>query len=245
MKLPIVDVFENPYESWTCRKASQEEMMAVYRATGKFETHIKDKLIAKIKNHLDAAKHMAKRGSDNGLENFIDRYLDNSVNYKELRRAMPSKTPKVLFDYQQKYPNYSVTEVDKEINSIGHTLSEGQYLFHGGAWLNGASNQFKLTAPLSTSFCPQVALRNAEWRGKAYDNNKIELFVLHTVNPITNVFAFPRKNASMGNEKEILFASGATLIRRATHLIRDDYQAGKYEHKDKKIPIYVVEVDIS
>ncbi|HBZ8158488.1 TPA: hypothetical protein MM329_000701 [Escherichia coli] len=245
MKLPIVDVFENPYESWKYRNASNEEILEFYRTNGYFKPQVKDKLIATINNHLDAAIHMAKIGADNGLENYIDRYLDDSANYKALRNAMPSKTPKVLFDYQQKFPNYSAIEVDKEINNIGHTLSEGQYLFHGGAWLNGTLNQFKTIAPLSTSFCPQVALRNAEWRGKAYDNNKIELFVLRVKDPITNVFAFPRKNASMGNEKEVLFASGATLYRKNTHLIRNDYPAAKYEYPDKQIPIYVVEIDIS
>lgn len=245
MKLPIVDVFENPYESWSYRNASTEEILEHNRTYGYFRSQVKDTLINTISNHLDAATHMAKVGADNGLENFIDRYLDDSANYKALRKNMPSKTPKVLFDYQQKYPNYTANEVDKEINNIGHTLSDGQYLFHGGSWLNGTLNRFQTTAPLSTSFCPQVALRNAEWKGKAYDNNKIEIFILHADNPITNVFAFPRKNTKMGNEKEVLFASGATLIRKASHFIRGDYTVGKYNCQNKKVPIYVVEIDIS
>jgi hypothetical protein len=245
MNLPIVNVFSNPYEAWTTRTATPEEMQEHYRQHGFFSTVVNDALKARISNHVDAASYMANYGADNGLESFIDSFLDQSPDYKLLRKAMPSRTSKVLFDFQQKYPHFSTVDVDREINNIGCTLSHGQYLFHGGMWPNCASGQIVLKSPFSTSFCPQAALRNAEWQGKAYDANRIDLFVLCAVEPKTNIFAFPRKGTRMGNEKEVLFASGANLILRNRILIRNDYTVGKYGFPDKKVPIYVIEVDVS
>ncbi|MGU3847378.1 hypothetical protein ACVZHT_38210, partial [Vibrio diabolicus] len=82
---------------------------------------------------------------------------------------------------------YNQSDVDADINSIGKTLSDGQFLFHGGLWFSSCENEVTLRKPFSTSFCPQVALRNAEWRGKAYDQGQIDLLVLRVSNPKTNV----------------------------------------------------------
>jgi hypothetical protein len=49
----------------------------------------------------------------------------------------------------------------------------------------------------------------------------------------------------LGNEKEVLFAAGATLTLLSETKIRDDYTAGKYNCPEKQIPVYVVEVNIS
>jgi len=245
MNLPLVNVFTTPYEAWYTRNATLEEMQKHMEEHGNMVPFVNDGLKARISNHLEAASYMAKNGADNGLEGFIDRHLDNDANYRALRNAMPSKTPAVLYDFQQKYPNYSAVDVDCEINNIGHSLSDGQFLFHGGLWPNPAASEIVLNSPFSTSFCPQVALRNAEWKGKAYDAGQIDLFVLRASNPRTNVFAFRRKGTSMGNEKEVLFASGAKLSLRERTLIRDDYVAAKYGFQNKSIPIYVIKVDIS
>jgi hypothetical protein len=245
MNLPLVNVFTTPYEAWTSREATFEELQEQIRQDGHMCAFVNDKLKALISNHIDAAFYMAQYGVDIGLERFIDSFLDTSCDFKSFRQAMPSKTPNVLFDFQQKYPNFSFLDLNREINSIGHTLSEGQYLFHGGLWPNSALSEIYLTSPFSTSFCPQVALRNAEWRGKAYDAGQIDLFVLRAVTPQTNVFSFPRKGTKMGNEKEVLFASGAKLILRKRSLVRDDYVVTKYRHQNKCIPIYVIEVDVS
>lgn len=198
-----------------------------------------------ISSHLEAAIYISKTGADNGLENFIDSYLDQDQSYRTLRQAMPSKTPSVLFDFQQKYPNFSAADVDREINNIGHVLSEGQYLFHGGLWPNNAEKTVTLTSPFSTSFCPQVALRNAEWQGKAYDSGQIDLFVLRAEKPRANVFSFRRKGTNMGNEKEILFASGAKLTLHSRTLVRENYAVSKYNHRSKNVPIFVTEVGVS
>ncbi|MDD5036602.1 MAG: hypothetical protein PHE55_17810 [Methylococcaceae bacterium] len=158
---------------------------------------------------------------------------------------MPSKTPGALSKYKKEFPNYNPSEVDPEINNIGESLCEGQILFHGGIWPGNNSNHFKTQLPLSTSFCPQVALRNAEHRGKAYDANRIDLLVLRATSPITNVFSFRRAGTNLGHENEVLFASGASLTLRSRTLVRSDYSAAKYSAPNKEIEIYVLEVDIS
>lgn len=245
MNLPVVNVFSSPYEAWTTRSTTLEEVQEHMQQHGCFLPCIKDSLKARITNHLDAAVYMAENGFDNGLEYFINSYLDRDLSYKTLRRAMPSKTPSELFDYQQNYPNFSKLEVIEAINQIGHTLSEGQFLFHGGGWQNNQSNQIILDAPFSTSFCPQVALRNAEWRGKAYDAGKIDLFVLCAEKPTTNVFAFRLKGTRMGNEKEVLFNAGAKLTLYERILVKADYKVSKWEHPSKNVPISVLKVGIS
>jgi len=245
MNLPLVNVFSAPYEAWTTRNATLEEMHAHMRKHGYVLPFVNDSLVARISNHFDAAIYMSNSGADNGLESFIDSYLDRDVSYRALRKAMPSKTPAALFDFQQKYPNFSVLDVDREINSIGCALSEGQCLFHGGLWPNNLESTVTLTSPFSTSLCPQVALRNAEWRGKAYDSGQIDLFVLRAENPRTNVFSFRRKGAKMGNEKEVLFASGAKLILHRRILVRNNYPVRKYNHPSKNVPIFVIEVGVS
>jgi len=158
---------------------------------------------------------------------------------------MPPKTPASLSDFQQNYPNYVASKVDAEINEIWYTPSHGQFLFHGGVWPNNSANTLVLSGPFSTSFCPQVALRNAEWKGKAYDDGQIDIFVLRVANPQTNVFAFRRKGTKMGNEKEVLFSSGAKLVLHNRTLIRNDYQVAKAHHSTKQVPVYVIEVEIS
>lgn len=245
MSLPVVNTFSSAYELWMTRPATQQESIEHYEREGSFLPFVNDKLLVVIRDHFSAAQYMAQTGADNGLENHIDRFLDQDANYKSWRAHMPSKTPLSITKFQQNYPQYNQSDVDADINSIGKTLSEGQFLFHGGLWFSSSENEVTLRKPLSTSFCPQVALRNAEWGGKAYDQGQIDLLVLRISNPRTNIFAYKREGTKMGNEKEVLFASGATVRLRSKTLIRDDYVVAKYNHPDKKIPIYVIEVDIT
>lgn len=245
MGLPVVNTFSSAYELWTMRRATEQESLEHYKREGSFLSFVNDQLLMVIQDHVSAAKYMAQKGADNGLENHIDRFLDQDANYQSWREHMPSKTPPSITEFQQNYPQYNQSNVDADINSIGKTLSDGQFLFHGGLWFSDSKNEVTLRKPLSTSFCPQVALRNAEWGGKAYDQGQIDLLVLRVSNPRTNIFAYKRKGTKMGNEKEVLFASGATVKLRSRTLIRNDYEVAKYQHPDKTIPIYVIEVDIS
>jgi len=245
MILPLVDVFNSPYEAWSTRNLTPEEMLEHYNRTKQMTTHVNDKLLARVNNALDAANYMARTGADNGLGNFINDTLDNNANLKSWRGFMPSITPVSLGNYQKRYPDCDFDAVNRDINNSANILSEGQVLFHGGLWPSPSGSNFTTSRPLSSTFCPQVALRNAEHKGKAYDSNRIDLFVLRSTNPKTNVFLYRRAGTNLGNENEVLFAAGANLIRRSETMINDNYSAFKYPNLKKKIPVYVLEVDIS
>lgn len=246
--LPLVDTFTTPYEVWSQRDATHEEMLAQLQTTGRMpHSRINDQLQLSVTNGLQAAQYMAQVGADGGLERHIDAALANSAAYGTWRKAMPSATPKSLSDYQKKYPACNFAAIDSDINSIGAALSPGQVLFHGGCWPGGMS--LTTSMPLSTTFCPQVALREAEHGGKAYDAGCIDLFVLRVTTSSTNVFAFRLNGTNLGHEKEVLFASGATLTLRNRIVIRNNYQVAKVTTGVtmvyKQVPIQVLEIDIS
>jgi len=244
--LPIVNVFESPYELWEERGQTSEEMMQ----SGNFHERVKVKLEAKLSNHVDAAKHMIVKVVDNQLERFIKDYLNQSSSYKNMRREMPSQTPKSLSDYQRRFQSTTFEQVSIDINSYGKALSEGQYLFHGGLFPINIGNSFITERPFSTSFCPQIALRNAEWGGKSYDAGEVNLFVLRVVNPQTKIFCFRLNGTDKGHEAEVLFAAGAkiTLLSKTQIKSGKAYKScSKYPGRmlEKEIPFYVIEVDIS
>ena len=244
MNLPLVNTFKIPYEAWTTKTPSIDEI----RKNGSLNLHVKDKLVATVCNPLEAAEYIIEKSIDNGLSNFINSALDNDICFKTWRRSMPSKTPKVLSDYQQKYNEYAFCNVDSAINEHGAFLSEGQILFHGGVFPRVNGDVFTTNRPLSTTLCPQVAICNAIHRGKAYDNGRIDLFVLRVCNPKTKVFVFRRKGTSMGHENEILFASGAKLRLCSPKLICNNYKVHKAglggRTLKKDIPAYVMGIDI-
>lgn len=244
--LPIVDTFNPPYEAWTTRTPTQAEMMEIRTQTGRFCTHINDQLIARVTNPLEAAHFIAARGADGGLGNHINNALDRDAGYTQWRRSMPSATPPGLKDYKSRYPFYDPAQVQDEINAHGVVLPVGQELFHAGGWPGGAS--LVTDRPLSTSFCPQVALRNADHKGKAYDEGRIDLFVVRVAASSTKAFVYKRRGLSLGHENEVVFAAGATLKLISETLIRDDYSAGKVgEHArlvTKNVPVYVLEIDL-
>ncbi|MER9336771.1 hypothetical protein NKJ06_22695 [Mesorhizobium sp. M0293] len=182
-------------------------------------------------------------GQDNGLGNHIQAALGKSAEYKVWQRAMPSKTPKAIARYQKDYETSDLSAVSNEINAYGATLSVGQCLFHGGLWRSGDSQI--ITRPLSTSLCPQVAMRNVEWTAKAYDAGRIDLLVLRIASPTHKVFVFKRRGTSLGHESEVLIASGARLTLTGETLVRSDYSVGKYNSPNKDIPVYVLKVDVS
>jgi len=239
MSLPLVNTFVSPYEKWETRRPTLEEMLA----SGNLHMSIRVRLEATVTNAHDAATYIGRVGADNGLGNFINGALDNSLAYKHWRQAMPSKTPDALSRYQRSYPHCDFAQVSAEIERIGQVLSEGQCLFHAGLWPDGA--RLITDRPLSTSFCPQVALRNADHLGKGYDAGHIDLFVLRATSPSTNVFAYKRKGTNLGHENEVLFAAGANLTLVSAEVANTDYPAGKYGFPNKRISVRILAVDIS
>lgn len=239
MILPLVDTFILPYKKWEMRDQTFEEM----QASGNFHRRIPVRLKATVANAHDAAVYMGCVGADKGLGDFIDDALDSSAAYKGWRQAMPPKTPEPLSRYQKSYPHCDFTKVSAEIKAIGQVLSEGQCLFHAGLWPGG--DKLTTERPLSTSFCPQVALRNADHLGKGYEAGRIDLFVLTATNSKTAVFAYKRKGTNLGHENEVVFATGADLALVSTVVVNTDYLAGKWKFPDKRISVRVLAVDIS
>ena len=241
--MPLVDPFIQPYEAWTKRTANIEEMMEIQKRTGKMSYHVNDQFIARVTTGLEAGIHMGRMGVDNGLANHINDALDSDRSYAAWRREMPSATPPGLKNYKSSYPAHDATLVNGEINAHGAFLSPGQVLFHAGVW--PGANPVVTDRPLSTSFCPQVALRNAEHKGKAYDANRIDLFVLRVAASVTKAFAYKRKGLGLGHENEVLFAAGATLSMNSPVLVRPDHVVGKAYCSPKRVPLYVLEVELS
>ncbi|WP_186192804.1 hypothetical protein ACN262_28675 [Burkholderia gladioli] len=242
----IIDVFSTPYESWSYRKATQQEMMDHYREQGFFSTEIKDRLERRIGSAFEAADHTIRVRVDNALEGFIDRALADDFAFNALRQQMPSPTPVALDDYQSSYPNYDRLSVDQAINRFGVLLADGQYLLHGGCWFSDG-NSFTTDRPLSTTFCPQIALRSAEWRGKAYDANRVELMVIRVTQPRTKAYLFGPES-ELKHEKEAVFASGAHLKRLRENFIMDlkVYKVTNgLNTVEKAVPAFVTEVELS
>ena len=246
--LPIVNPFLTPYEVWSYRNPTSEEMQVFYEQNGYFPSLIKEQLIETIDTPLKAALYISKVGADNGIDIHINSFLDKSSEYKLMRKLMPYRTPHELSNYQKKYPNYDQVALDNEIQAISAVLSVNQSLFHGGSWFNDKLSLIQTQRPLSTTFSPQVALRNAEHKGKAYDAGRIDLFVLKVKNPITPVFVFRNKGTNLGHENEILFMSGAKLYLKNRILVKDNYPVSKVMNGiniiKKEVPIYVLEIEI-
>lgn len=245
----IVNVFATPYEDWSIRDTTDEEASDLVKNKGMSvieALHVKDKLIGVVSTHTEAATHMLRQRVCNGLEGHIDRALDASAEYRDLRNLMPQDVPEALSSYQGEFSGHDHAMADEAIKAHGVGMAEGQLLFHGGYWGSGSST-FTTSRPFSTSFCPQVALRSAEWRGKAYDAGRVDLIVVRVTQSTTKAYAYGR-DGDHGNEKEVVFASGAQLTRvRETHItdipvlkITSDLQT-----HEKVVPAYVVEVEIS
>ncbi|HGU9828494.1 TPA: hypothetical protein ACNFOV_003167 [Enterobacter kobei] len=202
--------------------------------------------ISPLNSLLDASKVMSYWGANGEIAHHIERNLENSAEFKNWLKKMPGKTPVALSNYQRLYSggNINLNIVNSEIITHGALLPHGQVLFHGGHWKNFSSN-LKTTRPLATTFCPQVAMREAEHRAKSYDNDYIDLIMFRLDHPTTKAFIFKHKGTAMGHEKEVLFATGAkiTIIKRTP--MNNQYPAGKYGHPEKRIQSFLVEATIS
>ncbi|PRN05319.1 hypothetical protein A0O30_08520 [Pseudomonas sp. LLC-1] len=242
----LINVFDPPYEIWTSRKASNEESMDHYQKHGFFSFNVKDKLIKTITSARQAAEHLCLTAADSALENFIDAALDDSDAYHYFRSLMPKLTPPALLDYQSRYPHYNQAAVERDINHYGLSLAEGQTLFHGGTWSEGA-DVVVTTRPFSTAFCPQIARRSAEWQGKAYDAGRVEITVLKVTSPQTKAYLYG-PDGDHGHEKEVLFAPGAILrvTSRTQICTTSAHKAGEhFSMLSKEVPVILVEAQIS
>lgn len=248
-KVGVVNVFATPYEDWSKRDTTIEEALDLINNKGLSmieAMQVNDELIEVVSTHTEAATRMLRQRADNGLEFHIDRALDANAEYRALRDSMPMDVPEPLALYQGEFSEDGLEMADEAIKIHGAEIAEGQFLFHGGHWASD-SQTLTTSRPFSTSFCPQVALRNAEWKGKAYDAGRVDLMVVCVTRPKTKAYAYSREG-SHGNEKEIVFASGAQLTRvRETYIA--DIPVSKVtsglQMVEKVVPAYMIEVEIS
>ena len=197
-----------------------------------------------VYNYWQAAEHIALCPHDGAFEWFLDDALEHNSAYSFLSSKVPPETPPALLDYQEKYPDYNPEEVDREINSFGVILAEGQCLFHGGLWPSHTI-PFPTDRPLSTSFNPQKAWNNAVWQGKAYDAGRIDLIVLKVTSEKSKAYYYG-PGGQHGHEKEVLFATGATLrFVSRTHVCDGTvYMSRDFLERTKVVPVYVIEAEI-
>ncbi len=244
-----IDIFATPYEVWTIRDATADEMQDRINNQGLSLSeafHVKDRLTTVVATPVDAARYMLQAQADNGLAFHIDNALRQSPAYRALQALMPAVVPVALDAYQGAFAEAEFDAADDAIEAHGVTLADGQFLFHGGLWPSDRST-FTTSRPLSTSFCPQVALRNAEWRGKAYDAGRVDLMVLRVTQPRTKAYAFGR-DGERGHEKEVVFASGAQLTQvRETYIgsLNVPQVTTNLRQVTRGVPAYLLEVEIS
>lgn len=244
----VVDVFKKPYEVWTRRRTSPQEysdLVLIHRIHPTMAGEVKDRLLEVVSTPRQAAECALKGIADNGLEYHIDSALDSSVEYATLCGMMPSAEPEELHSYKHSFTDSDWAPADAAIKRVGAVMAEGQFLFHGGLW-PGSATQFVTTRPFSTSFCPQVALRNAEWSGKAYDSERVDLMVVRLSHAQTKAYAYSR-DREKGYEKEVVFESGARLRKVSEAYIADKrvYKPKDYlQVSEKVVPTYLIEVEM-
>ena len=221
--LPIINPFEKPYIVYNTHSPTIEEMKINDHNGIFFNTPIRDDIKQIIGNHTIAAKYVLEGNDANEVENYITQFLKNSSEYRIWRENMPSITPQCFKDYQQK-SKYSSVELDDYFKNCESFLSEGQVLFRGGKY-HGVINQcLRCPQITSTTFCPQVALREAEWNGKAYNDDEINLWLITIRNPQIKIFIYNFFKSKMGNEKEVVLQSDCKFFLREKILINDHYK---------------------
>lgn len=242
MNLPVINLFDPPIKIYEDCILALEDVIKL----GSFSP-FSQKLKYCINNAYDAAHFAANEYDNNALSNEIENKLQMSSIYAEWVSGMSHKITSELKKYQKSMKKCDMQIVSRDIEKIGKLLGEGQYLFHGGKWPSD-KDKYITEIPLSTSLSPIVARQNALFKGKAYDNEIIDLFVLKVVNPKTKVFVYdsnPRKLGRSFVEYEVLFKEGAKLEVVSKEIINENFLVGKYGYKEKSIPFRMLGVNIS
>ncbi|CZV89494.1 Uncharacterised protein [Enterobacter cloacae] len=201
-----------------------------------------------IYHPMDAAEFLAANQHESRLDRFVVKFLDTSEEYLKWLSHMPSVVPVELLDYQGSYPPKDFNIIDQAVKKHGIHLPDGQFLFHGGLWPSDENAEpystFVTDRVLSTSFCPKVALNNGEWRGKAWDADRLDLIVIKTNASKTKAFIYDKELAGHGHELEVLFAKGATLKFISESKPFKNRVAHKYQCAPKDINTYVIYAEL-
>lgn len=235
--LPLIDIFTSnaPITIQDKMETTQESPQSKANST--------------LKDYQQAILYALETFSTREMEIFItDALKIKQQEFKQWHSCMPPLTPQALSEYKNSYRKCDFPKVDEETNNIGYKLSKGQRLIHGGLWRD-LSAKIPTDRPLSTTFCPQVAITETFHCGKAYDNDRIDIIILTVINPKTNVYVFNQSQGKPKHEREVLFASGATLTKKNEIQIEEKYLVYKYDTNlgelKKTVPVYIIEADIS
>lgn len=239
LMLAPIDLFAVPYEVREMLPASEEEL----RRTGRRNPYVATRLLNRITNALEAAVFIARQGTDPGLRRHVNDVLDESETFAAWRRAMPSSTPAIFTEYRDAHAACDFDAASAVIKAIGAKLSPGQWLFHGGRW---PFPHVMTDRPLSTSLCPEVALNNAAFGGRAFEAGSIDLLALEVREPTTAAFVFGREGSSLHHENEVLFAAGAAITIASSRVATFKHVVGARAGRDRKtIPVTVHHAIIS
>lgn len=166
----------------------------------------------------ELARSVADLPGDNEMPNALHAALDVDPAYRAAVSAMPTlREAKEIARYRKDYPLNDYGPVEAEVQAMGLPLSQGQVLFHGGAWPGSAlpspGMSFMTPTVLSTSLSPQVAGVHA-YSDKQRNGTATSLWMLRVANGSTTpAFAFnPSRGQTHGHERELLLGKGA-LIR--------------------------------
>lgn len=241
---PVLPALGLPYEDWSYRPATEDEVRAHLRQFGWFNTEVKDKCRRVISTPLELAEHFLEHPADARLIRAMEDALQQSAQHAEWRRAMPKKTPKELTTYQREFSRADMVAVDSAIHEHGCLIPPGQTLFHAGMWPATASAMLTTDRPLSTTLLPSVALRNAEWGGKAYRAGQLHLWVLH-IEVAVKAFVYRTSGTQLGHEAEVLLQAGVRLEKRASRVVRNDYRLSIVGGPMIDVPAIVTEVAVA
>ncbi|MCL9674577.1 hypothetical protein [Citrobacter sp. MNAZ 1397] len=249
MNIKSINPFGVPHDIWKTREPTNEESLEMIKqGIWKPCVSINIQIDKTICHPMDAAEFLAANQHESRLDRFVAKFLDTSDEYSKWLSLMPSFVPIELLDYQDSYPPNDFNIIDQAVKTYGILLPDGQFLFHGGLWPSdkhgNPSSTFVTDRVLSTSFCPKVALNNGEWRGKAWDANRLDLIVIKTNATKTKAFVYDKELAGHGHELEVLFAKGATLKFISESKAFKNRVANKYQCAPKNINTYVIYAEL-
>ncbi|EMM6855572.1 TPA: hypothetical protein ACX3LN_004601 [Enterobacter hormaechei] len=249
MNIKSINPFGVPHDIWKTREPTNEESLEMIKqGIWKPCVSINVQIDKTICHPIDAAEFLAVNQHESRLDRFVAKFLDTSDEYSKWLSLMPSFVPIELLDYQDSYPPNDFNIIDQAVKTYGILLPDGQFLFHGGLWPSdkhgNPSSTFVTDRVLSTSFCPKVALNNGEWRGKAWDANRLDLIVIKTNATKTKAFVYDKELAGHGHELEVLFAKGATLKFISESQALKTRVAHKYQCAPKNINTYVIYAEL-
>ncbi|WP_324029151.1 hypothetical protein GC087_19940 [Pantoea sp. JZ2] len=249
MTLNVVNPFLHPLHLWTYRQTTQQEQVSLFQKHGYIIQNVPDRLVGTISDMYQAANYIALNHVSVEVSNHITEALKTDFNFKIWRNSMPGKTPQNLINYQNSYPPTDINLASHEVSQHGVILPDDQIVFHGGIWpINNCGfdeSTIKTTRVLSTTLCPEIAISNSNHNGKAEAQGRVDLVVIKLKNVKTKAFVFNPFRGQKKHEKEVLFNSGATLKFLSRQFICNTYPVGRDMFNLKRIPVYIINAELS